>query len=34
MAVKRIRNHGRWVWQARVGYRGLRRGRPRPKEAA
>jgi integrase len=25
MAVKRIRNHGRWVWQARVGYRGRRR---------
>src|SRR5574341_1698569 len=25
MAVRRIRNHGRWVWQARVAYRGLRR---------
>jgi integrase len=25
MGVKRIRNHGRWVWQARVGHRGLRR---------
>jgi len=25
MAVKRIKNHGKWVWQARVAYRGLRR---------
>lgn len=25
MAVRRIRNHGKWVWQARVAYRGLRR---------
>jgi integrase len=25
MAVKRIRNHGKWVWQARVAYRGRRR---------
>ena len=25
MAVKRIRNHGRWVWQARVAHRGRRR---------
>ncbi|MDO8474598.1 MAG: site-specific integrase [Candidatus Rokubacteria bacterium] len=25
MAVKRIRNHGRWTWQARVAYRGIRR---------
>lgn len=25
MAVQRIRNHGRWVWQARVSHRGLRR---------
>jgi hypothetical protein len=24
MSVKRIRNHGKWVWQARVAYRGLR----------
>jgi hypothetical protein len=25
MSVRRIKNHGRWVWQARVGYRGRRR---------
>jgi len=25
MAVRKIRNHGKWVWQARVAYRGLRR---------
>ena len=25
MAVRRIKNHGRWVWQARVAYRGLRK---------
>src|SRR5688500_5372280 len=25
MAVKRIRNHGKWVWQARVASRGRRR---------
>jgi len=25
MAVRRIKNHGKWVWQARVAYRGLRR---------
>lgn len=25
MAVRRIRNHGRWVWQARVAHRGFRR---------
>jgi len=23
--VRRIKNHGRWVWQARVAYRGLRK---------
>src|SRR6266545_3590689 len=35
MAVKRIRNHGKWVWQARVAYRGLRRAAFRAsKEAA
>jgi hypothetical protein len=25
MSVRRIKNHGKWVWQARVAYRGLRR---------
>jgi len=25
MAIQRIRNHGKWVWQARVSYRGRRR---------
>jgi integrase len=25
MAVRKIKNHGKWVWQARVAYRGLRR---------
>jgi integrase len=25
MAIKRIRNHGKWVWQARVSYLGRRR---------
>jgi integrase len=25
MSVRRIKNHGRWVWQARVAYKGLRR---------
>jgi hypothetical protein len=25
MSVRRIKNHGRWVWRARVFYRGLRR---------
>jgi len=25
MSVRRIKNHGRWVWQARVAYRGLRK---------
>jgi integrase len=25
MPVQRIRNHGKWVWQARVAHRGLRR---------
>ena len=35
MSVKRIRNHGQWVWQARVAYRGLRRSALRDsKEAA
>jgi hypothetical protein len=24
MAVKRIKNHGKWVWQARVAYQGRR----------
>jgi hypothetical protein len=22
MAIRRIRNHGKWVWQARVAYAG------------
>src|SRR5882724_5175820 len=25
MAVRRIKNHGKWTWQARVAYRGIRR---------
>jgi integrase len=25
MSVRRIKNHGKWVWQARVAYRGLRK---------
>ena len=25
MSVRKIKNHGKWVWQARVAYRGLRR---------
>ena len=25
MAVRRIKNHGKWVWQARASYRGRRR---------
>jgi integrase len=25
MAVRRIKNHGKWVWQARVAYAGLRK---------
>ena len=25
MAVPRIKNHGKWVWQARVAYQGLRK---------
>jgi len=25
MAIRRIKNHRKWVWQARVAYRGLRR---------
>ena len=34
MAVKRIRNHGRWVWQARVAYGGLRRAAIRDNRGA
>jgi len=35
MSVRRIKNHGTWVWQARVAYRGLRKAAFRPsKEAA
>lgn len=35
MAVRRIKNHGKWVWQARVAYKGLRRAAFRDsKEAA
>src|SRR4030095_2473267 len=25
MAIRRIKNHGKWIWQARVAYRGLRK---------
>jgi hypothetical protein len=25
LSVKRIKNHGKWVWQARVAYRGRRK---------
>lgn len=25
MAVRRIKNHGKWVWRARVAYGGRRR---------
>lgn len=25
MSVRRLKNHGKWVWQARVAYRGLRK---------
>jgi integrase len=25
MAIRRIKNHGKWVWQARVAYQGLRK---------
>jgi integrase len=25
MAIRKIKNHGKWVWQARVAYHGLRR---------
>ena len=35
MPVRRIKNHGKWVWQARVAYRGRRRAAFRDsKEAA
>jgi hypothetical protein len=35
MSVRRIKNHGTWVWQARVAYRGLRKAAFRSsKEAA
>jgi integrase len=35
MSVRRIKNHGTWVWQTRVAYRGLRKAAFRPsKEAA
>jgi integrase len=27
MAVKRVKNHGAWMWRARVGYRGKQRAR-------
>jgi len=30
MSVRRIRNHGKWVWQARVAVRGLRKAAIRP----
>jgi integrase len=30
MSVRRIKNHGTWVWQARVAYKGLRRAAFRP----
>lgn len=25
MSVRKIRNHGKWVWQARVAYQGFRK---------
>jgi CO/xanthine dehydrogenase FAD-binding subunit len=25
MSVRKIKNHGNWVWQARVAYQGLRK---------
>jgi hypothetical protein len=35
MSVRRIKNHGKWVYQARVAYRGRRKAAFRdPKEAA
>jgi integrase len=35
MSVRRVKNHGKWVWQARVAYRGLRKAAFRDsKEAA
>jgi integrase len=35
MSVTRIKNHGTWVWRARVAYRGLRKAAFRPtREAA
>jgi uncharacterized protein YaiL (DUF2058 family) len=34
MAVKRVRNHGKWVWQARVSYRGRRRAAVRDSKDA
>jgi integrase len=34
MSVRRIKNHGKWVWQARVAYRGLRRAAIRDTKAA
>jgi len=30
MSVRKIKNHGTWVWQARVAYKGLRRAAFRP----
>jgi hypothetical protein len=30
MSVRRIKNHGKWIWQARVAYRGLRKAAFRP----
>ena len=30
MSVRRIKNHGKWVWQARVAFQGLRRAAFRP----
>jgi hypothetical protein len=35
VSVRRVKNHGKWVWQARVAYRGLRKAAFRDsKEAA
>jgi integrase len=35
MSVRKIKNHGHWVWQARVAYKGLRKAAFRPtKEGA
>src|SRR5437773_2426206 len=30
MSVRKIKNHGSWIWQARVAYKGRRRAAFRP----